>query len=360
MANKWKTYFFVLLAFSFLIIVSMNWSYEFEQSKTKIFTFELEEENTILDGELFLDNISIGFTNKGNITIPFLNKTFDEIKLIGVYQDKYFEVTYKFPKEEYGAYNIFPFAVSREYIEKYDYVYKLRKNDSFSNHKELHWSHMPLSYIILKPEKCRQFELKRIDLGLRMLESFTDKAVSFIKIDRPAADIIFNCNFFQDVVCKEENFNYNKTLFYEYSNLVNQTLISSTNESSTWLLCYYLGEVLGEARPLFIENIILNATINVYYDNTTSDCLDFPLIILHELLHGFGFGHNVNEKTAEAVLERLYYNIHSSSDKSQVQDIMFPKRICLHQKEINKIYISCLKKIYKNDKSQNCDYVSFI
>jgi len=80
--------------------------------KTKIIentkTLEFKHENgDIIDGEVLIDNISIGFTNNGNIS-TVLNEMPSEILFKGNYNGQYFEAYY-YDLSEYFDYNYMPF-----------------------------------------------------------------------------------------------------------------------------------------------------------------------------------------------------------------------------------------------------------
>jgi hypothetical protein len=253
------------------------------------------------------------------------------------------------------------------------------EKDSFSNVKEQHWTHMPLSFNIINKEKCEEYEIKGILDSFEIIKNSTVGAVSFIETETKPDITLYCINVEEELknaeICKYVTFDYKKSSFSAYEegginmslHLFRRTdLIESGDNKTVYNLCYVnkkdlpfyatydstQGIVLGEALPNYKGNKIINATIWIYHKDTR--CADFPVLEVHELLHDFGFGHSY-----EPYFDPWYG--YKSKDTVYLKDIMFPYLYCIHQKEIQEKYISCLKYIYSNGKTGgNCSNINFL
>ena len=132
-------------------------------------------------------------------------------------------------------------------------------NDSFSHSERLHWTHMPLSYIIYN---CSDYQTRRILRALEAIENETNKSVLFRNNTDNETDINIVCN--KDYKPSEESKGY-----------------MTIGESGYWTYKDF-------------PNIIAKAEINFYgiSENTYSGgCIAYPDAEVHELLHAFGYGH---------------------------------------------------------------------
>jgi hypothetical protein len=83
-------------------------------------------------------------------------------------------------------------------------------------------------------------------------------------------------------------------------------------------------------------------------------CYPFPTREIHELLHAFGFAHNIEDNE----LRNTYWGYPYEIPSDLGSDALFPTIDCHLQTRINEKYISCLKKIYSNEEG-NCSEVKF-
>ncbi|MFH1503276.1 MAG: hypothetical protein ABIE36_01310 [Candidatus Diapherotrites archaeon] len=253
------------------------------------------------------------------------------------------------------------------------------ERDSFSDIVEVHWTHMPLSFNITNKEDCDEYEINGILESFEIIQNSTAGAVSFIETETKPDITLYCINVEEELkkaeICKYITFNYKKSRFSAYeegeinidTHLFRRTnLIEMGDNKTVYELCYVdkndipftatfdhtQGIILGEALPNYEGNKIINATIWIYHRN--SRCADFPAIEVHELLHNFGFGHSY---------EPFFSPVFgwSNEDTIYLKDIMFPYSSCLHQKEIQQKYISCLKYIYSNGEFDgNCSGINFL
>lgn len=243
-------------------------------SSSVIFTFNLEDTGEIIEGEVFLDNFSIGRTLNGDIALPKLTYLPEEIKFKGKYNGQEFEVIYDFPNN-YMDYDNLPFLVSLDDIENYNGMYA----DAFSHTNETHWSHMPLTYNY--DEEC-EFKLTllngtyikikdeevigQIERGLEFINERTNGAITFKKIGEEFPDIMYVCDL---------------------SNRKDYT------NDFEFVPEYYTEELLGEAQIYTYSNTNLFAPGEVYLIRLGEEvCADTkPIIVIHETLHMLGLEH---------------------------------------------------------------------
>lgn len=119
---------------------------------------------------------------------------------------------------------------------------------------ELHWNHMPLKYSFENKEQCYPIRLDNTYEAIKIIEEKTNNKVSFEE-NNLNPDIIFNCSKSSKI---------------------------DIDGSST----------LGEATVYHYTdtNIISNAVIDLY-GGTDVNCLGFPSVEIHEILHALNIGH---------------------------------------------------------------------
>lgn len=138
-------------------------------------------------------------------------------------------------------------------------VYKTSEpQDGFSNVSKLHWGHMPVTYSIIDKENFYSLRLQRVGKALDEIEKLTNGSIRFKKVSENA-DISFVCN---------------KEVKREWDG-------------------YFITYTLGEAELNNLSNLMTNATIYLY-GGIDENCLDYPSIEMHEILHTLGIEHSKN------------------------------------------------------------------
>jgi hypothetical protein len=138
--------------------------------------------------------------------------------------------------------------------EELSYVDDLSASDDYTLNSELHWGHMPLVYKFNETSPCSGVRLTRIKLAFEELERVTDGKVSFVEGDNP--DITITC-----------------TQYVENSGYLEKKTIGQA----------YINETDG--------NVIKSAGIEFFPVQTYGW---YPRVEIHEILHTFGFEHNVS------------------------------------------------------------------
>lgn len=223
------------------------------------FSFTLENTSKKIDGKVYFDNVSMGETNNGTIKIYPLNETPKTIIFKGNYEGMSFEFAYEFP-EDYMEYNEVPFSLTKQEIREYNDLLEYEEfmaKDMFSNVNKLHWRRMPLKYKFSDDHPCGITRKERILYGFLEIENSTNKTVSFVVADGNY-DILIICNDSRGDTIYEDDYKY--------------TTLAEGGIDYYW------------------ENIIINATLQFYSLSYTGGY--YPATEIHEILHGFGYGHN--------------------------------------------------------------------
>ena len=220
--------------------------------------------------------------------------------------------------------NIYPGDVTevKEYI-------KNTKIDQFSNIKEMHWDHTPLTYHY--DPSCYGPIIPRIELAFEIITNETDSFVRFAKVEENA-DINFLC--------------------YPSQNI--GVLIYQDATEYTY----------GLASPVIYGNQIINSTIEFWSIRNNSmppDCYTFPRLTIHEILHILGFGHD------EANYYSVMYPYGGSEcikEDNRTTTIIATGETFIPKNEIDKKIVSCLKYIYSNGEVGFCgsdvNFMNFI
>ena len=111
----------ILLALIFWPMVMDNGNEE------TLFSFEIDQTQEYVDGEVLFDNVSFGFTEGGRISVPLLNETPSEIIFRANYGGTVVEFFYDFPSD-YFEWGEIPFRVSGEDLD-YHAQLKLTKDN---------------------------------------------------------------------------------------------------------------------------------------------------------------------------------------------------------------------------------------
>lgn len=235
--------------------------------------------------------------------------------------------------------------------------------DDFYSISELHWLHMPITYDIINEDFCTDMELFRIRLAFDIIKNSTDNLMSFNEVNSNG-DINISCFDIQEEllkiqICENITFKYRNNKFRPYEThldeetqeIASSEVIKRTDNETIFKLCHvnydelpFDSSVLGDERyftaghalPIIENNIIISAEIAFFVNDGMTGTCSFPLKEIHEILHSFGFGHNIHD------------------------DIMNPYSNCFVVKHIDEKYTSCLKYIYSNKKEGNCSKVEFI
>ncbi len=287
------------------------------QQDIKILLFEIYETGAQINGEVLINNISIGYTNNGTIIIPELNNTPKEFIFRGNHKGDNFEFLFEFP-QDLEEYSEFPFAIDEESI-----------GDDFYHIEDVHWTHMPVTYYITNERECGKYETYAIKWATDLITNSTDGIVKFEKINS-SADINFKCSFLEDcykeVVDIEEYFTTTTETICEY-------------DSGYAEITNYEGNKILNAE---IELVGLDGFAETSVGNKVSGFKigdsGYPTTELHEILHTFGYGHidnpnSIMNEYKEEIISSGYYgilgylNIRSNPitniDKEIAEDLMW-------------------------------------
>ncbi len=179
-----------------------------------------------------------------------------------------------------------------------DNVIKIR--DNYSDVDKVHWSHMPIKYNMT--DNCYNHQEKRILDAFDRIENETDGLVYFKESN--------DAEFY--IICGGIGYNSDSTV-----STIAEAIFLTYPEN---------------------ENIFSEAAI-YFYGQGMSCGTGYPAVEVHEILHNFGFDHNSLMGSIMAP-----YSEDSSND--------------CEIKEIDDVYIECLKYIYTNATIGNCNGVS--
>ncbi len=140
--------------------------------------------------------------------------------------------------------------------------------NSFPNAVGLHWGHMPLIYEIYN---CTDYQANRLIRGFAKIENETKGDVSFLRLNNSSQ----NKEVDIAVLCRKE--------------------YKSAPEPG-----YTVSGDSGYLTYVNYPNLIAKAEINFYGISSSTysaGCTIYPDIEVHEILHGFGYGHNESTKS---------------------------------------------------------------
>lgn len=246
------------------------------------------------------------------------------------------------------------------------------KNDQFNNIEEMHWTHMPITFTLNKTA-CGELSTDALLLGFKILENVTENLIQFREVkktDNPDIEVLciirdrkrikeINDEITRQeskyTLCKQIMVTGGFNIYSEFLNKSTQKLINFSkikgydNGTNFYNLChidrkyieslineldiiYKDPSILGEAVTTSVSNLILSGKLYIFEaESGWISCTNFPVKEIHEILHTFGFGHRP-----------WNYTIFSN--------VMSPYVKCSFQKYLDVDILSCLKKIYSNNK----------
>ena len=242
--------------------------------------------------------------------------------------------------------------------------------DKYLNISEIHWNHMPLTYMIINESLCAGKPIETLKKAMGFVEEASNNTIKFKINSTNNADIIISCYNLKDVLnktgitCKnfsvewnKRDFNAKKEGYIDNSSYVVSEIEIVRNDSlTTYQACYANSKnangALDEAKIIIKGNLITNGTMNLYGDDLNS-CSKLPNVETHQLLHLLGFAHSE---------EPRFHNIFGwgVTNFHYLEDIMFQYYSCAFQKKIQLKYGSCLQYIYSNGKQGECVKVDFV
>jgi hypothetical protein len=140
----------VLLLIALVYIgLKINSSLTESAKNSHVFNFVINETNSSIDGDVFINNASFGSTVDGKLVFPILteDKFPSEFIFKGKYSGADFEFTYQFPRDylNYSTYNFIVYQSDLDWYVKYN---RAKNADAYSSASSAHWTHMPLTYKI--------------------------------------------------------------------------------------------------------------------------------------------------------------------------------------------------------------------
>ena len=147
--------------------------------------------------------------------------------------------------------------------------------------KELHWTHMPVTYFIVNEEECGDYEVRKIGRAFDAISNATNSVVSFEKVDYPA-DIDITCSFLEG--CYEKKVDIQETVIYRYE------IICAHNRGRARIIAVRDYEILKAEIELFGLAGFAETTRRGPSGFYVGSC-GHPNTEIHEILHVFGYGH---------------------------------------------------------------------
>lgn len=162
--------------------------------------------------------------------------------------------------------------------------------DQFSHIAKLHWGHMPVTYNLVNPEVCSEYERKRIHKSFEQIGIETNRVVYFEQGNSSLADIHVSC------------FKGTRTVGYEPPYIV----------------------IYKEADTDYTTsgNEIVSADIRIFGGDSTTQrgiCWRYPDLEIHEILHAFGYEHNDNRTS---LMYSEYIRCNLKIDADIIQDLI--------------------------------------
>ncbi|MFH1290222.1 MAG: hypothetical protein ABIH92_02320 [Nanoarchaeota archaeon] len=253
--------------------------------------------------------------------------------------------------------------------------------DNFSMAEEIHWMHMPLTYLIVNRSLCEGLPLQKMEEAFEIINEDTDDVVSFVETfeETDERDITILCvdpeylidRIENESVCEDFEFDHYKSYFdplrdevVDESDYVVEYRLESKNVTVTvYEVCYVEGDgaagpdlkMLREEMPNIEENAIVNATLKLYMPGRgINSCADFPTREAHQILHALGFAHGDEPPFDD------YYGWSQVDMTPYFQNIMFRDISCVNQRDIDSDYFSCLKRIYFDASAGDCSEVNLL
>lgn len=168
-------------------------------------------------------------------------------------------------------------------------VESLEDDDQFTT-DELHWTHMPITFHILKPnhqlKDCGQYESNKIRKGFDRIEQSTFDRIQFSEIKNPEdADIVVRCSYIKD--CYKLITNITENFIYTTENICEHAkgFANITEYEGNKILKAEIGMV-----GLFGFSETRNKGTSGFY---FASC-GHPSTEIHEILHTFGYGHDLD------------------------------------------------------------------
>ena len=212
--------------------------------------------------------------------------------------------------------------------------------DDFSNIKEMHWNHMPITYEITNKMTCGKYEQGMILRGFNEIESVTEGIVWFEEVN-DSADIEITCSFIKD--CYERHIDIRTYFTIEYESICG-------HDSGNAQIIEYQENIISKAKIGLIGLHGFAETSNRGMSGFSIGDCGYPHTEIHEILHTFNFGHSIDPyNIMHPFAESVGYTIHI---KGECQNAI---------KSIDESIISCLKYIYSNGEVEgNCSGVNFL
>jgi len=196
---------------------------------------------------------------------------------------------------------------------------------------EPHWTHMPVTYHILKPnhqlKDCGQYESNKIRKGFGRIEDSTFGNVEFKEINNPEdADIVVKCSYIKD--CYELKTNITENYVY-------QTEIICEHVKGFANITESEGNKILKAEIEMIGLFGFSETRNKGPSGFFFASCGHPTVEIHEILHTFGYGHEYNSNSI------MYF------EDDVLGSTKFGKGNCIgSKKEIDDLIVDDLIKIY--------------
>ncbi|MEK6825224.1 MAG: matrixin family metalloprotease [Nanoarchaeota archaeon] len=230
--------------------------------KSLILSFPINNTQEYLDGEVYIDGVIYAKTSQGMLSLKNFSRFPSNVSLkINAYT-----INYRIP-ETFSELKEIHLIVSEEEYAKYKRYLSLSTQDSFSQARDEHWNHMPLTYFTNFSEYNSQIKNSK-ELKVRYALERLHNAVPTVSFEKAAKEES------ADIVFKGE---------------IPPKVRESTRPDGNF-------NTAGLAFHTLIGNIIVKGTVYLPLPTEGEECPSSD-IALHELLHTFGLDHSTNIKS---------------------------------------------------------------
>ncbi len=145
------------------------------------------------------------------------------------------------------------------------------------------WQKMPITYQIINPQDCGDYETKKIELAFKRIQDATQGVVQFQPVQQDA-DINLTCKFIKDCYYKKIDIRKEEGVIYKYEGIC-------AHEAGVTTITSYQGFTLKKATIDLIGLAGFAETSGSGASGFYIGSCGHPTVEIHEMLHALGFGH---------------------------------------------------------------------
>lgn len=155
--------------------------------------------------------------------------------------------------------------------------------------KLLYWQSMPITYQIINPQDCGDYETKKIELAFSRIQDAATGVVQFQEVEQDA-DINLTCKFIKDCYQKKIDIRKEEGVVYEYESIC-------AHEAGVATITNYEGFTIKKATIDFIGLAGFAETSGFGASGFYIGSCGHPMVEIHEILHALGFRHVNNPES---------------------------------------------------------------